>query len=76
LKYRYLRKLKNYVRNKAHAERSIAEKYLADECLTFCSRYLHGIETKFNRVERNLMEVLPHVQIPLNCPYSQHLDDI
>ena len=48
-----MRKLKNYVHNKAHVEGSIADKYLADECLTFCSRYLHGIETKFNRVERN-----------------------
>ena len=48
-----MHKLKNYVHNKAHAEGSIAKKYLADECLTFCSRYLHGIETKFNWVERN-----------------------
>ena len=48
-----MRKFKNYVRNKAHAEGSIAEKYLANEYLTFCSHYLHGIETKFNRVERN-----------------------
>ena len=48
-----MHKLKSYVCNKAHAERSIVEKYLADKCLTFCSRYLHGIETKFTRVERN-----------------------
>jgi hypothetical protein len=51
--YRYLCKLKSYVRNKAHAEGSIAEGYLVDECLTFCSRYLHGIKTIFNRPERN-----------------------
>ena len=50
---RYLHTLKNYVRNRAHPEGSIAEGYVADECLTFCSRYLHGIETRFNRVERN-----------------------
>ena len=48
-----MHKLKYYVSNKAHTEGSIAEKCLADECLTFCSCYLHGIETKFNRVERN-----------------------
>ena len=48
-----MHKLKSYVCNKVHIEGSIAEKYLANECLTFCSRYLHGIETKFNRVEQN-----------------------
>ena len=46
-------KLKGYVRNKAHPKGSIAEGYVADECLTFCSRYLIGIETIFNRPERN-----------------------
>lgn len=25
---------------------------MADECLTFCSRYLDGIETRFNRIGR------------------------
>uniref|UniRef100_A0A2N9I4P1 DUF4218 domain-containing protein n=1 Tax=Fagus sylvatica TaxID=28930 RepID=A0A2N9I4P1_FAGSY len=39
---RYLHTLKNYVRNRAHLDGSIAEGYVADECLTFCSRYLHG----------------------------------
>jgi hypothetical protein len=45
--------LKNYVHNHAHPEGSIAEGNVKDECLTFCSRYLHGIETRLNRVERN-----------------------
>lgn len=45
--------MKTYVRNKARPEGSIAEGYLADECLTFCSHYLNQIETKFNREERN-----------------------
>ena len=49
----YLQTLKKYVLNLAHPEGSIVEGYLADECLTFCSRYFHGIETQFNRVERN-----------------------
>ena len=35
---------------------SIAEGYIAKECLTFCSRYLHGIETKFNRMARYNVE--------------------
>ncbi|XP_073112429.1 uncharacterized protein [Elaeis guineensis] len=50
---RYLRTLKSYVRNKARPEGSIARGYLANECLTFCSRYLNSVETKFNRVLRN-----------------------
>jgi len=50
---RKLRKLKSYVRNKCHPEGSLAEGYLAEECLTFCSRYLSGIETKFNQPSRN-----------------------
>ncbi len=41
------------MRNKAHPEGSIAEGYIAEECVTFCSRYLHNVQTKLNRVERN-----------------------
>ncbi|XP_019236804.1 PREDICTED: uncharacterized protein LOC109217034 [Nicotiana attenuata] len=37
---RYLRILKSYVCNYARPEGSIAEGYLAEESLTFCSRYL------------------------------------
>ena len=36
---RYLRTLKGYVRNKACPEGSIAEGYISEECLTFCSRF-------------------------------------
>ena len=50
---RFLHKLRGYVRNKTCPQGSIAEGYLADECLTFYSHYLHGVETKFNRQERN-----------------------
>ena len=45
--------LKSYVRNKARPEGSIAEGYLAEESLTFCSRYLKNIPTKFNKPPRN-----------------------
>lgn len=34
-------------------EGCIAEEYIASECITLCSRYLHTMETKFNRQERN-----------------------
>ncbi|KAK1396063.1 hypothetical protein POM88_005926 [Heracleum sosnowskyi] len=39
---RYLCKLKAYVRNRSKPEGSIVEGYLAEECLTFCSRFLGG----------------------------------
>ncbi|KAL4347510.1 hypothetical protein GQ457_17G000020 [Hibiscus cannabinus] len=42
-----------YPVERAHPEGSIAEGYLSHECLTFCSRYLEGIETVFNGLGRN-----------------------
>ncbi|KAM6577970.1 hypothetical protein CsatB_029807 [Cannabis sativa] len=50
---RYMKKLKNYVGNKARPEGSIAEGYVADEAVTFCSMYFKGSETRFNRLDRN-----------------------
>jgi len=50
-----LDKYKRYVWNKARPEGSIAECYLVDECLTFCSMYLRDIETRWNRKERELL---------------------
>ena len=46
-------RLKSYCRNKRYPEGSIAEGYLAEKCMTFCSRYLEDIETRFNRPSRN-----------------------
>jgi len=40
-----LHALKGYVRNKAHLEGSIVEGYVAEECMTFCARYLVDIVT-------------------------------
>lgn len=46
-------KLKSFVRNKAQPEGSIAESWISEEILTFCSRYFDNeIETRFNRVGR------------------------
>jgi hypothetical protein len=50
---RCLGKYKQFVQNRARSKGSIAEGYLLVECLTFCSMYLHGIETKWTREERN-----------------------
>ena len=44
--------MKSYVRNKSQPEGSIAEGYLVEEILTFCSRYLDNIETRWSRPSR------------------------
>ena len=45
--------LKKYECNKARPEESIAEVYIATECVTFCSMYLDDIEIKFNHTDCN-----------------------
>ena len=40
--------------NRARPEGSIVEAYIADECLTFCSRYMDDVDTRFNREPRNM----------------------
>ena len=54
---RYLRTLKSYVRNKAYPEGCITEGYLAEECATFCSRYLNDVETKYSCCDRNYVDL-------------------
>lgn len=69
---RSLRTYKGYVRNKARPEGSIAEAYISEECMTFCSWYLDDMETKLNRAERNVdsyrNEMLPGLSVfaPVN----------
>lgn len=48
---RYLRTLKGYVRNRAQPEGSIAEAYIMEECMTFCSQFFDNMDTKLNRPE-------------------------
>ncbi|XP_055961889.1 uncharacterized protein LOC130015557 [Mercurialis annua] len=50
---REMYELKQLIRNTAHPEGSIAEGYIAKECMILCSRYLKGMKKKFNRLERN-----------------------
>ena len=47
-------KLKCYVRNKSKPRGSITEGYIIEECMLFCSKYMHHIETKFNQAEWNV----------------------
>nr|GFA48521.1 hypothetical protein [Tanacetum cinerariifolium] len=51
---KYIKKLKNYVQNKAKPEGSIAEGYVAKEALTFSFYYFRDVTTKFNRPDRNV----------------------
>ncbi|KAL5544976.1 hypothetical protein UlMin_008760 [Ulmus minor] len=60
---RYLKRLKDYVRNAAKPEGSIAEGYVVDEALTFCSRYFDDVETRFNRPDRNDDGIHPSRQL-------------
>ncbi|XP_010667637.1 uncharacterized protein LOC104884650 [Beta vulgaris subsp. vulgaris] len=53
---RYLGKLKSYVKNRSRPEASIAEGDLAEECLIFCSRYLHDGAKKRRKVINRIHE--------------------
>jgi hypothetical protein len=50
---RRLYTLKRYLRNGAEPEGSIAEGYVADECLTFFSIYMDDVNTVYNKEPRN-----------------------
>lgn len=42
------------MRNRGRPKGCIAERYLAEKCLTFCSLYLDDdVETRLNRINRN-----------------------
>ena len=62
---RFMKTLKKYVWNRARLEGFIAEGYVVNKVLTFCSKYLKGVKTKFNRPERNpdLTEDLGRAQL-------------
>jgi len=49
---RYLSQLKSYVRNRAAQERSIAEGYFMEECLTFCAWNMEGVKIISNQSTR------------------------
>ena len=56
---RRLLTLKRFVRNMARPEGSIAEAYVAAECLNICSRYFgDDVETRHNREGRNRERVV------------------
>ncbi|XP_015945601.1 uncharacterized protein LOC107470705 [Arachis duranensis] len=61
----YMCTLKSYVRNRSRPEGSITEGYLANECINFCTRYLHeDVQTRFNRIPRNNDECVSDEDVP------------
>ncbi|KAH0652897.1 hypothetical protein KY289_030575 [Solanum tuberosum] len=50
---RFLRTLKCYVRNRNQPEGSIAEGYIVEESIIFCSRYLPGNVKGYYRMDKN-----------------------
>ncbi|XP_056845316.1 uncharacterized protein LOC108807544 [Raphanus sativus] len=50
---RYMKVLKDYVRNTARPEGCIAESYLADECMKFCSAFLKTTTNVEEKEDRN-----------------------
>jgi hypothetical protein len=75
--------LKNFVRNRARPEGSIAEAYVASDTLNFCSRYMKDIETRFNKDdgstgENTLPDELPvfkHDVTLVGGTREQYVDD-
>ncbi|XP_021603880.1 uncharacterized protein LOC110608905 [Manihot esculenta] len=52
---RYLRRLKNNVRNKARVEGSICNAYLVEEATSFCAHYFEPyVQTRHRKVPRNV----------------------
>ena len=48
----FIFKLKRYVRNKSWPEGSIAKRFIVEECMIFCSRYLHEVDSSLTRPAR------------------------
>ncbi|XP_066361319.1 uncharacterized protein [Miscanthus floridulus] len=80
---RRLGTLKNFVRNRARPEGSIAEAYMASDTLTFCSRYMEDIDNRFNHHDDNDGEmplpddvsVFKHGVTLVGSNRSQYIDD-
>jgi len=51
--FRYMKVLKDFVRNTARPEGCIAEAYLAEECMRFCSDFLKKTTNAEEEIERN-----------------------
>lgn len=50
---RYMKVLKDYVRNPARPEGCIAESYLAEKCMEFCNAFLRKTTNVEEKADRN-----------------------
>ncbi|XP_004292005.1 PREDICTED: uncharacterized protein LOC101313768 [Fragaria vesca subsp. vesca] len=71
---------KKYVRNRSNPEGSIAETYLAHECVTYCNSYIFNKDDivandATNAPQFNLSVVLELVKPFRNIPYTERLTD-
>jgi hypothetical protein len=66
---RHLGTLKNFLRNRAKPEGSIVEAYVASDTMTFWSRYMEDMDTRFNSEDDSGGEVpLPNdISVPAWC---------
>ncbi|XP_020266413.1 uncharacterized protein LOC109841901 [Asparagus officinalis] len=67
---RYLGFLKRIMQNRAHPEGSIADHYVANECMMFTSRYIHGVHTKNKEINSNRDGTF-HGSTKMNKDYSR-----
>jgi len=80
---RRLGTLKSYVRNRARPEGSIAEAYMASDTLTFCSRYMEDVDTRFNQDDdsgtempfANDISVFKHGATLVGATRTDYIDD-
>lgn len=79
---RYMKVLKDFVRNTARPEGCIAEAYLAEECVRFCSDFLKKTTNVDEKIERNsdyenctILEGRP-ISAPTSCTFTENEKNI
>ena len=70
--------LKDYVRNPARPEGCIAESYLAEECMRFCSEFLKKTTNVEDKLDRNTDYESQSILEgrPISAPRSINLSDM
>ncbi|XP_010480840.1 PREDICTED: uncharacterized protein LOC104759628 [Camelina sativa] len=79
---RYMKVLKDFLRNMATPEGCIAESYLAEECMRFCSDFLKNTTNADEKMERNtdyencsILEGRP-ISAPTSCTLTENEKNI
>ena len=69
--FRYLGWMKRLVRNRAHPEASIAEGYVANECMTFASRLMRSAQSGQPVPDRDKNDTNVNGSFRVNNDYSR-----